>query len=461
MAKNKFLDLIGLSIFKNKIIELFSSHTSNNDIHVTSEEKENLNEAYSHSTSTHASNDAEKNIIVGIQKNGEDLTVEETTRKVDITVPTKISELENDSGFVTDAESNTTYEINTFTDFYGTNLNLIGSDGSESSVSLSAELINTDCHTLSDDEVAPVGGKNTVESELTKYANAIKNINSLIDIMKVADITTVRECDSTGSMAITETDLDNFTTPGDYAVVFTESSTFGVGWLVFVEVREVLYTTSNSSGYVQRISSIYPSSGDIWSRSYYAVDGWSEWQFISATATSYSTGSSSTAGLTKLYTTTGTNTDGTMTQSAITTALSGKATSSHTHAYVPTSKIVNNLLANTAGYVLDARQGKVLSDKITNHTHSNYWRSDKQQVTNYGALINKGCLTTYLLSGQGSHYQNTGLLVQATDSTNAAAMGFHNPGINAGTLFLSRNDGLLHFITHGGVRYSINMTQES
>lgn len=47
--------------------------------------------------------------------------------------------------------------------------------------------------------------------------------------------------------------------------------------------------------------------------------------------TTYSTGTASTAGLTKLYTGTGTATDGTMTQSAITTALNGKATSSHTH----------------------------------------------------------------------------------------------------------------------------------
>lgn len=41
--------------------------------------------------------------------------------------------------------------------------------------------------------------------------------------------------------------------------------------------------------------------------------------------TTYSTGTSSTAGLTKLYTSTGTAIDGTMTQNAINTALSGKS----------------------------------------------------------------------------------------------------------------------------------------
>ena len=49
------------------------------------------------------------------------------------------------------------------------------------------------------------------------------------------------------------------------------------------------------------------------------------------TSTSYNTGTATTPGLTKLYTGTGTNTDGTMTQKAITDALGGKASSSHTH----------------------------------------------------------------------------------------------------------------------------------
>ena len=43
------------------------------------------------------------------------------------------------------------------------------------------------------------------------------------------------------------------------------------------------------------------------------------------------TGTSSVSGLTKLYTSTGTATDGTMTQSALNTALAGKASSSHSH----------------------------------------------------------------------------------------------------------------------------------
>ena len=49
------------------------------------------------------------------------------------------------------------------------------------------------------------------------------------------------------------------------------------------------------------------------------------------TNTTYNTGTATVAGITKLYTGTGTATDGTMTQNAITNALNGKATSSHSH----------------------------------------------------------------------------------------------------------------------------------
>ena len=55
------------------------------------------------------------------------------------------------------------------------------------------------------------------------------------------------------------------------------------------------------------------------------------------TNTTYNTGTASTAGLTKLYTATGSAVDGTMTQKAITDALSGKASSSHTHGVASTT----------------------------------------------------------------------------------------------------------------------------
>lgn len=68
------------------------------------------NAAYQHSQSAHAPSNAEKNILIGIQKNGTDLEINSSTRKVNIAVPTKTSELTNDSGYKT-TDTNTTYTI--------------------------------------------------------------------------------------------------------------------------------------------------------------------------------------------------------------------------------------------------------------------------------------------------------------------------------------------------------------
>ena len=68
--------------------------------------------------------------------------------------------------------------------------------------------------------------------------------------------------------------------------------------------------------------------------------------------TTYSTGTSSTSGLTKLYTGTGTATDGTMTQAAIKGALDGKSDSSHLHSQYYDSKI-----SRTKNTVLAAPNG--------------------------------------------------------------------------------------------------------
>ena len=98
MAKFNFLDLTGLTLVKDKILEIINNHTSNNNIHTSTEEKNKLSEVHNHSVSTHAPTDAEKNIIVGVKKNGTDLTID-SSRKVNVVVPTKVSELENDTGF--------------------------------------------------------------------------------------------------------------------------------------------------------------------------------------------------------------------------------------------------------------------------------------------------------------------------------------------------------------------------
>lgn len=56
--------------------------------------------AYDHSQTAHAPSNAERNIIVQVKVNGTEVAPD-GTRAVDISMPTKVSELQNDSGFLT------------------------------------------------------------------------------------------------------------------------------------------------------------------------------------------------------------------------------------------------------------------------------------------------------------------------------------------------------------------------
>lgn len=120
------IDALETSI-TNKVDKVSGKGLSTNDLTTTL--KTNYDTAYTHSQATHAPSDAEKNIIIGIQKNGTDVSVDSSTRKANITVPTKTSELTNDSGFKT-TDNNTTYSLSKS----GSTITLTGSDGSTTSV---------------------------------------------------------------------------------------------------------------------------------------------------------------------------------------------------------------------------------------------------------------------------------------------------------------------------------------
>lgn len=75
----------------NKVDKVTGKGLSTNDL--TDTLKANYDAAYNYSISAHAPTDAEKNVIVGIQKNGTDLSVNSSTRKVNITVPTSASDV--------------------------------------------------------------------------------------------------------------------------------------------------------------------------------------------------------------------------------------------------------------------------------------------------------------------------------------------------------------------------------
>lgn len=73
--------------------------------------------------------------------------------------------------------------------------------------------------------------------------------------------------------------------------------------------------------------------------------------------TTYGTGNASKAGIVKLYTGTGSATDGSMTQSAITNALNGKAASSHSHAWtsITSRPDILNCMRMYGGTALDSK----------------------------------------------------------------------------------------------------------
>lgn len=74
------------------------AHTGNTTAHITATERTNWGTAYTHSQAAHAPSNAQENVIESIKVNGTAQTI--TSKSVDITVPTKTSELTHDSGFL-------------------------------------------------------------------------------------------------------------------------------------------------------------------------------------------------------------------------------------------------------------------------------------------------------------------------------------------------------------------------
>lgn len=122
------------------------------------------------------------------------------------------------------------------------------------------------------------------------------------------------------------------------------------------------------------------------------------------TDTTYSTGTASTSGLTKLYTGTGTATDGTMTQAAIKSALDGKAASSHGN-HVPATETANNAKFlrndNTWQTVTPANIGAAASS----HTHNYAGSSSAGGAANSALKANTTVGVT--TAGTGAAYTAT------------------------------------------------------
>lgn len=108
-----------------KVDKVSGKSLSANDL--TNTLKSNYDTAYAHSQQAHAPSSAQANVIETIKVNGTAQTV--TSKAVDIAVPTKTSQLTNDSGFKT-TDNNTTYSLSKS----GSTIILAGSDGSTTSV---------------------------------------------------------------------------------------------------------------------------------------------------------------------------------------------------------------------------------------------------------------------------------------------------------------------------------------
>ena len=83
-----------------KVDKVDGKGLSANDL--TNTLKSNYDAAYTHSQSTHAPTNAQANVIENIKVNGTAQTV--TNKAVNITVPTKVSALTNDSGYQTSSQ---------------------------------------------------------------------------------------------------------------------------------------------------------------------------------------------------------------------------------------------------------------------------------------------------------------------------------------------------------------------
>lgn len=94
---------------------------------ITSTLVNNWNSAKTHADSAHAPSDAQANVIETVKVNGTALTP--SSKAVNVTVPTKVSQLTNDSGYKT-TDTNTTYSLSKS----GSTITLTGSDGKSTSV---------------------------------------------------------------------------------------------------------------------------------------------------------------------------------------------------------------------------------------------------------------------------------------------------------------------------------------
>ena len=172
-ANKDVVDALNAAIGNKANQSDLTAHTGNVDIHVTKEKKTAWDSAATHAGTAHAPSNAERNTIVSVKKNGEEV-VPGVDRSVDIKVPTKTSELTNDSGYITKAYVHPTGDGNMHVPATGTSNNgKVLKAGATAGSAAWAQLTKADVGLNNVDNTADAN-KNVATAEKLKTA---RNIN--------------------------------------------------------------------------------------------------------------------------------------------------------------------------------------------------------------------------------------------------------------------------------------------
>ena len=159
------------------------------------------------------------------------------------------------------------------------------------------------------------------------------------------------------------------------------------------------YSHPNTSG-----NKHIPAGGSSGQILRWSADGTAVWG--ADNNTTYGTGTASTSGLTKLYTGTGTATDGTMTQAAIKTALDSKAASGHTHNYAGSSSAGGN--ANAAVKLATSRRINGTNFDGTGNIVTEIWGTKRTiGIGNTSKSVNGSGNVSWSLAEIGIHLSTT------------------------------------------------------
>ena len=177
------------------------------------------------------------------------------------------------------------------------------------------------------------------------------------------------------------------------------------------------------------------------------------WAVPPDTNTTYSTGTASTLGLTKLYTATGTATDGTMTQAAINTALAGKANTSHgTHVTYATVAPKANGTAAVGTSAKVAREDHVhpLQTSVANATKATQDSAGQNISTTYIKALSVSGRTITYTKGDGT----TGTITTQDTNTTYSTGNATTAGI--GKLYTATGTAVDGSMTQNAITTALN-----